>query len=155
MKNLLTIITLIFCLSVPSFADMEDDPLRVTFMAENFEYQFNNEKIVSWDIFAYAGYDLSKIYIYSEGEKPKDGSSESENQLVYSYAIAPYWDIQFGIGYDKADKASKTWGVVAVQGLAPYFFETRAELLIGGDGNIGVRFEAEYEALLTQKLICL
>lgn len=38
-------------------------------------------------------------------------------------------------------------------GLAPYYFETRTALLFGEDGNIGLRLETEYEALLTQKLI--
>jgi len=37
--------------------------------------------------------------------------------------------------------------------LAPYFFETRAALLVNSDGNVGLRLDAEYEALITQKLI--
>jgi copper resistance protein B len=40
-----------------------------------------------------------------------------------------------------------------LQGLSQYFFETRTTLLLGEDGNIGLRAEAEYDALLTQKLI--
>jgi len=62
-------------------------------------------------------------------------------------------DVQAGIGYDKSDSDDQTWAVLGIQGLALYFFETRAVLLFGEDGNIGLRAEAEYEALLTQKLI--
>ncbi|HUH42172.1 MAG TPA: copper resistance protein B [Sulfurimonas sp.] len=153
MKNLLKILLLTVTLSLPLFSAMNDNPLRVTFMAEEFEYQFNDEKSTNWDINAYIGYDLDKIYIYSEGEKPKGAKATSENQLLYSRAIAPYWDIQFGIDYDKAPQADKTWGVIAIQGLAPYFFETRTVILIGEGGNIGLRAEAKYEALITQKLI--
>jgi len=153
MKNLLLSMVLVSVLTSSSFASMADDPLRATFMLDNFEYQFNDEKSLSWDAYAYIGYDLNKIYIYTEGEKADGESSVSENQLLYSKAILPYWDIQGGIAYDKNENASKTWGVLALSGLAPYFFETRATLLIAEDGNIGFRASAEYEALITQKLI--
>lgn len=129
------------------------DILRATLMVDNLEYQYNDEKKVAWGTYAYVGYDLNKVYIYSEGEKPKDGLAESENQLVYSRAIAPYWDVQMGVGYDKTEEADQKWAVLGVQGLAPYFFETRAVILVGEDGNFGLRAEAEYEALITQKLI--
>ncbi|MDA3908257.1 MAG: copper resistance protein B [Sulfurimonas sp.] len=152
MKNLLLIIALGFTTSL--FAGGGGDILRATVMVDNLEYQYNDEKSVSWDTYAYIGYDLNKMYIYSEGEKAKDSSSaNSENQLVYSRAITPYWDIQIGAAYDKTENSDQTWGVIGVQGLAPYFFETRAVILVADDGNIGFRAESEYEALITQKLI--
>ena len=154
MKNLLLATVLTLGLSTAAFAGGGGDTLRASLMVDNLEYQFNDEKVVAWDSYVYIGYDLSKVYIYSEGEKADEASSaESENQLVYSRAIAPYWDVQFGVGYDKTEESDQTWGVIGVQGLAPYFFETRATILIGEDGNIGFRAEAEYEALFTQKLI--
>ena len=132
---LITVLTLGFSTSV--FAGGGGDILRATVMVDNLEYQYNDEKSVSWDTYAYVGYDLNKVYIYSEGEKAKDSSSaNSENQLVYSRAIMPFWDIQIG-----------------AQGLAPYFSETRAVILVSDDGNIGFRAESEYEALITQRLI--
>ena len=153
MKKLLNITLITLALSSFSYASMSDDLLFAKLTIDELERQDNDEKNIAWDTNLWIGYDLDKIYFYSEGEKPKDGSTESENQLVYSKAIAPYWDIQFGVGYDKTEADSQTWGVVAIQGLAPYFFETRGALLIGDSGNLGVRLEAEYEALFTQKLI--
>jgi len=153
MKKLLNITLITLALSSFSYASMGDDPLFAKLTIDELEYQDNDEKNIAWDTNLWIGYDLDKIYFYTEGEKPKDGTTQSENQLVYSRAIAPYWDIQFGVGYDKTENDSQTWGVVALQGLAPYFFETRGALLIGDSGNVGLRLEAEYEALLTQKLI--
>ena len=153
MKNLLKTLILTTAIATSCFAGGGGDILRATLMVENLEYQFNDEEAVSWDTYAYVGYDLNKVYIYSEGEKTEEESAESENQLVYSRAIAPYWDIQIGVGYDKTPEADYNWGVLALSGLAPYFFETRAALLVGEDAEVGIRFEAEYEALLTQKLI--
>jgi len=153
MKNILKITLITLTLSSFTLASMGDDPLFTKVTIDELEKQDNDEKNIAWDVNGWIGYDLDKIYIYSEGEKPKGASTESENQLVYSKAIAPYWDIQFGVGYDKTETDSQTWGVIALQGLAPYFFETRGALLIAADGNVGLRFETEYEALLTQKLI--
>jgi len=134
-------------------AGMGDDPLYTKVTIDELELQNNSEKNIAWDTNIWIGKDIDKLYLYSEGEKPKDGSGESENQLVYSRAIASFWDIQVGLGYDKTPDDTQTWGVVALQGLAPYYFETRGALLFGEDGNIGLRVESEYEALLTQKLI--
>ncbi len=153
MKKLLLSTVLIMGLGASAWAGGGGDILRASFVADELEYQFSDQKAVSWDTYGYIGHDLNKIYLYSEGEKPKDESTESENQVVYSRAIAPFWDVQIGVGYDKTEESDQSWGVVGLQGLAPYFFETRVALLVGDDGNIGVRAEAEYEALLTQKLI--
>jgi copper resistance protein B len=153
-KEWITTVTLCTAIATPAlFAAGADDPLRATLLFDRFEYQNSDEKATSWDTSAYIGYDINKIYLYSEGEKPKDGDSESENQLLISHAIAPFWDIQYGLGYDISGDSDQSWAVLAVSGLAPYFFETRAALLLGEDGNIGLRMTLEYEALLTQRLI--
>ncbi len=153
MKNSLIKLTLSLSLATAAFAGSGGDIFRASFTADNLEYQFNDDKTLYWDTYGYAGYDLDKIYIYSEGEKADGASAESENQLLYSRAVAPFWDVQVGIGYDIADSNHQTWAVVALSGLAPYFFETRAALLAGDDGNVGLRLDLEYEALITQKLI--
>ena len=153
MKKLFTALLFSLGLVTPGFAGMGDDPLLYSVTADTLEIQDRDEKVMSWDGYIRVGYDLNKIYLYSEGEKPENESAESENQLLYSRAVAPYWDVQLGVGYDKTAEADHTWGVIALQGLAPYFFETRAALLVGEDRNIGLRVDLEYEALLTQKLI--
>ncbi len=134
-------------------ASMEDDPLVTMFLMDRFEVLDNDENTRVWEGSFWIGYDINKLYVYSEGEATSDGLESSQNELVYSRAMAPFWDVQIGLVYDKNDDASKTWGEIAISGLAPYYFETRAALLVNGDGNIGLRLDAEYEALLTQKLI--
>jgi len=153
MKKLLISSALTALLTTTVFAGGGGDIFRSSLMIDQLEFQFNDEKVHAWDGFIYGGYDINKLYLYSEGEKPKEGDMESENQLVYSHAISPFWDVQAGLGYDKSEDASQSWAVLALQGLAPYFFETRGALLVGEDGNVGLRLSAEYEALLTQRLI--
>jgi len=139
-------------IAMNSFAGGTADPLYTKVTIDSLEKQNNDEKSLSWEGNIWTGYDLNKLYLYSEGEKGKDSSTESENQLVFSHAISPYWDIQLGLGYDKTPSENQTWGVLALQGMAPYFVETRLALFSDDEGNFGLRIEAEYDALITQKL---
>ncbi len=152
MKKLWKITATSTLLSMQLWAGMGDNPLLSKVTLDTVEMQDVEGGTLSWDTNAWLGYDLYKLYLYSEGESV-DGDTESENQFVVSQAIAPYWDVQYGLGYDKTTESDQTWGVIALQGLAPYFFETRAAILVGEDGNVGLRLAAEYEALITQKLI--
>lgn len=154
MKKLLLAISLLGFIITNSFS-MEDggDIFRSSLVVDELEYKFSEEKAATWDVYGYAGYDIHKIYIYSEGKKVKHKSAESENQLVYSRAVSPFWDAQVGIGYDRSQESHQTWGIIGLQGLSQYLFKIRATMLFGEDGNIGLKTQAEYDALLTQKLI--
>ena len=153
MKKIVLSLLTIIGLGQTAYADMEDNPLITMFLMDRFEVLDNDENTRVWEGSFWIGYDINKLYIYSEGETTSDGLETSQNELVYSRAIAPFWDAQIGLAYDKNEDTSQTWGEIAISGLAPYYFETRAALLVNGDGNVGLRLDAEYEALLTQKLI--
>ncbi len=153
MKKIVLSLVILIGLGQSLHAAGADDPIRTMFLMDRFEILNNDENTRVWEGSFYIGYDIDKLYVYSEGEATSDGLESSQNEIVYSRAIAPFWDIQIGLAYDKNDDASSTWGEVAIAGLAPYFFETRAALLVNSDGNIGLRLDAEYEALITQKLI--
>ena len=127
-------------------ADMEDDPLVTMLLMDRFEVLNNDENTRVWEGSFWIGYDINKFYLYSEGEATSDGLESSQNELVYSRAIAAFWDAQIGLVYDKNADASQTWGEIAISGLAPYYFETRTALLVNGDANVGLRLDAEYEA---------
>ncbi|WP_345986832.1 copper resistance protein B [Sulfurimonas sp. HSL1-2] len=141
-------------LAASLFAEMNDDPLRATLLADRLETASGKwsrwERLV-WDVSAYAGYDLDKAYLYSEGSE-EPGESESQNELLYSRALAPFWDIQIGAEADTADGKSVGWGVVALQGVVPYYFETRLRLMVN-DQAVALNAEAEYEMLLRQRLV--
>lgn len=153
MKKIVLNFIIMIALGQTIHADMEDDPLVTMFLMDRFEVLDNDENTRVWEGSFWIGYDINKLYIYSEGEATSDGLEASQNELVYSRAITSFWDAQIGLAYDKNEDSSQTWGEVAISGLAPYYFETRAALLVNEDGNVGVRLDVEYEALLTQKLI--
>ncbi len=153
MKKLLLGFTAALLFGHTLYAAGADDPLRTMLLVDKFEILNNDENSRELEGSFYAGYDLDKLYVYSQGSATADGLDWSQNDLVYSRAIAPFWDIQAGIAYDRNSDASRTWGEIAIAGLAPYFFETRAALLLNNEGNMGLRLDAEYEMLFTQQLI--
>src|SRR3546814_11538529 len=47
----------------------------------------------------------------------------------------------------------RAYGVIGLQGLAPQFFEVDSAIFVSNKGDVSVRFEAEYELLITQRLV--
>jgi len=135
-------------------AEMEDDPLLIFPLVDQFEMRdVGGENVLAWDAQGWIGKDLRKLWVKFEGERSAGRTDESELQLLYSKSIARYWEFQYGVRNDFKPSPSRTWAVVGVQGLAPYFFETDIAFFIGDSGRTALRLETEYELLFTQRLI--
>ncbi len=126
-------------------------------LLDRLEYQSNEGSgQLIWDGQGWYGGDYNKFWLKTEGERSLEGGGfgEAEVQGLYSRAIRPFWDVQVGIRQDiKPDNPSRTFGVIGIQGLAPYWFEVDAAAFISDDGDISARLEVEYDLLLTQRLI--
>lgn len=103
---------------------------------------------------AWIGGDRDKLWFKTEVERAEGETEKKELQALYSRAISPYWNLQAGIRHDfELESESRNWGVIGLNGLAPYFFETDVALFVGEDGDSALRLETEYELLLTQRWI--
>lgn len=109
----------------------------------------------TWDAQSWVGGDYNRAWLKTQGNYAiKDGLVENaEVQLLYSRSIAAFWDLQLGGRYDPEPDPSRGFAVFGIQGLAPYFFEVDTAVFISDDGDVSARLEAEYELLLTQRLI--
>ncbi len=135
-------------------ADMEDDPLLLTVILDQLEMRdVGGDNTLSWDGQGWLGRDLRKIWFKTDGERTAGSTDEAELQFLYSKAIARYWDFQLGVRHDFEPSPSRSWAAIGFKGLAPYFFDIDAAAFIGESGRTALRFEAEYELLLTQRLI--
>jgi len=127
------------------------------FQADRFEYQSrrDDEEIALWDVNAWYGGRVNRIWVKSEAEfELGEGAfEEADLQLLYSRAITPYFDLQAGIRQDFEPDPMRTHAVIGIQGLAPYWFEVDGALFLSDRGELTGQFEAEYELLLTQRLI--
>ncbi len=156
MKKTILLIFLACTLSPSVFSgEMEDDPLLAKVMINQLETRLTDfsDPVAVVDTQAWLGKDLNKLWLKTKIEFDGEGVEEAELQTLYSRAIAPYWDIQMGWRTDIRPEPNRNWAVIGFQGLAPYWFEIEANVFIGDDGRTAARLEAEYELLLTQRLI--
>ncbi len=125
-------------------------------IGDRLEYRTNaGDPTMLWDIQGWIGSDTDRLWVKTEGlylgnEAQLD---EGEIQALYSRAISPFFDFQAGIRQDFAAGPKRTYGVLGFQGLAPYWFEIEAAAFISDKGEVTARVEAEYELLLTQRLV--
>lgn len=155
MKN--GILLLLFVLIIPnvSFAGgMEDDPLLIMLEIDQLEIRSDdNNSSLNWEVEGWAGKDLHKFWIKAEGEYSDDHLEEMELQALYSRAILPFWDVQLGWRRDIRPSPERDWLAIGLKGLSPYYFDIDAALFIGDSGRTAARLQAEYEVMLTQRLI--
>jgi len=144
------------CLPAKAKAEMPGGETHWLVSADRLEYQSNEGTgLFVWDAQGWWGGDYDKLWIKSEGETKLHGGSveEAELQALYSRAISPFWDIQFGLRHDFHPHPSRSYGAFSVQGLAPHWFDVDASAFISEEGDISARLEVEYDLLLTQRLI--
>jgi copper resistance protein B len=107
----------------------------------------------AYDLQGWLGKDYNKLVLKAEGEAEGGKLQEARTELLWGHALATYWDTQLGLRYDSGLAPDRKWLALGVQGLAPYWFEVDAAAYIGEQGRTALRLSAEYELLLTQKLI--
>lgn len=150
MKNYLRFFLLASSLaSAAASAHTTDDPLLFS-MAADVEWQEHDHAALEGGL--WLGRDLRKVWLKFDLEHAGGEMDEVELQALYGIAVAPYWDVQFGLRQDVRPRPGNTWGVLALHGLAPYFFESDLALFVGEGGAVAARIEAEYELLFTQNL---
>ena len=108
-----------------------------------------------WDVQAWVGADYNKLWFKSEGTWliDEEKCEEAQTELFYSRSIATFWDLQIGIRHDFKSDPDRTFAAFGVQGLAPLWFEVEATAYISEDGDVSAGLEAEYDLLLSQRLI--
>jgi copper resistance protein B len=131
-------------------ANAEDN--FIFMQADRIEYVEHEENWL-WDAQGWYGNDEHKLWLKSEGALDRSSTEEAELQLLYSRPISAFWDIQLGLRHDIEPDPVGTHLVVGFQGLAPQWFEVDVAAFVHEDGDVSVRFEAEYDLLLTQRLV--
>ena len=139
---------------LPAFAKMEDDPIETKLMLDKFEVgRVDGSNIQAWEGGVWIGQDLNKLWLKSDGERVAGETEGTETRLLYSRAIDPFWDLQVGLRHDTTVNAKRNYINFGIQGLAPYYFETDANLSVSKKGQVKFNTSFEYEMMLTQKLV--
>ena len=138
-----------------------DDRMRFNYVSmDRLEFSTGDAPdALHLDAQGWYGGDRDKFWWKAEGTHQIQGASAGagELQALYSRLVAPFWDFQAGLRYDR------TWGpgpdhgrafaVIGFTGLAPYWFEVEPALFVSENGDVSARLSATYDALLTQRLV--
>lgn len=136
-------------------APVHDSPMIPFILLDRVEYRaLRDANVRAWDVQGWLGGDYNKFWFKSEGEQQVGGRTEgAEVQALYARLLSPFWYLQAGVRSDVLPRPSRNNLVVAVQGLAPYWFDVEASAFIGDAGKLAGRLEAVYDFLVTQRLI--
>ncbi|MBI3593389.1 MAG: copper resistance protein B [Nitrospirae bacterium] len=130
----------------------EDETFSLLQAYLNYGEKVEGRDVLQWDGEGWIGKDYDKLWLKSRGLSPRDHVEEAEVQALYSRYIAEYWDLQIGARRDFEPNV-RNYGVLSVQGLAPYFLETSLAAFVSTEGDLSARTDIRYDLLLTQRLI--
>jgi copper resistance protein B len=107
----------------------------------------------AYDLLAWYGRDYDRAVLKAEGHYDNSKFEEARTELLWGHAVTAFWNTQLGVRNDSGEGPGRSWLAFGIQGLAPYWLEVDASGYIGAEGRTALNLEAEYELLLTQKLI--
>jgi len=115
----------------------------------------SDANVFVWDFDAVFGTDELKAVWRSEAELVTGTRlfETLENQFRLQKPISTFFDAAAGVRLDTARGRDRVYGVIGVKGLAPQWFEIDVDLYLSE--NPIFSFEAEYEALITNRLILI
>ena len=112
------------------------------------------DNVFRWEGEAWAGTDLSRLWIKSEGEVDSHGAvSDGQQEVFYDRPVSTYFDLQGGVRYDADSGPGRSWAALGIEGLAPYFFKVSATGYIGDRGRYAAKLMASYDQLITNRLV--
>lgn len=113
----------------------------------------DGQNALEWDGRFWFGTATDRLLVKSEGERESGGGSDGKVEAFWSHAISPFWDLQLGARRDIGAGPKRNWAAVGVEGLLPYNIELTATAYAGPSGRSALALKAEYDLLLTQRLI--
>lgn len=122
--------------------------------AEQLEYRVGeDENVIAYDLDAFVGTDELKVVWRSEGEFSLEHNAWEalENQLRVQVPVSTFFDAVAGVRVDTPEGPNRVHAVIGLHGLAQQWFEVDADLFISDHPSF--RFEAEYEGLITNRII--
>ncbi len=135
--------------------EMSDHAKLGMLLVDQMEYARDNHggNAAFLDAEAWYGEDLNKLWLKAEGEAARGKLQDLRTEAAWNHAISAYWGTQLGLRQDFGEGPGRTWAAFGVQGLAPLWFNTEAEIYLGQNGRTAARVQLEYEEPITQRLV--
>jgi copper resistance protein B len=113
---------------------------------------FDQASFGRWEGSGWIGTDFDRMWWSTDGEATDAGVGSAEAMALYGHYFRRFWDVVVGYRHD-FEPVQQGYLALGVMGLAPYWFEVGAFAFVSHRGEPSLRFEAETDLLLTQRLI--
>lgn len=131
-----------------------EDPFNTFVLIDRLEAaELDASERLDWEVRAWAGRSLRRIWLRSEGERVSGDPSHADVELLAGIAIARWWELVAGARHDFEPGPGRTWAAFGAQGVAPYGFELEATAYLGDGGRAAARVDAGHELAITPRLI--
>ena len=142
-----------YALGGPRQLKLADEHKFWAIQGNRVEYDADSENGV-FEIQGWYGSTYDRLVIKFEGDVASGRLEESQTDILWSHAYSTFFDAQWGIRLDQYDEGvDRQWLAVGLQGLAPYWFELDMTAYLGESGHTAISLAAEYELLLSQRLV--
>ena len=121
-------------------------------MIDRLEWRDADTSIYEWDASAWYGGDFHKLWIETEGEHAGD-IDDVRLEVLWDRIASAWWSTRLGLRQDFGEGSPSSWVALGVAGLAPGFIELDATAYFGGGERAALRVSADYDLLLTQRLV--
>lgn len=132
---------------------MLESPFNTFVRLDELEAQDADDEILKWDLDAWFGRELGRLWLRSEGERSGGATETAELELLWGRTFAPWWTYVAGVREDFEPNPERTWAAIGLQGVSPYRFDIEATGYVGEGGRTAARVEARCEVLFTNRLI--
>mgnify|MGYP001553798188 CR=1 FL=1 len=124
-------------------------------IADRLEYRAVKGKDgYAWQAMGWVGGDIDRLAFETEGEGRFGESVESaEVRAAWRHALDPWWNLELGVRQDFNPSPDRTYAVVGIEGLAPYWIELGAHAFLSTKGDVHFRLEAEHDMRITNRLV--
>ena len=132
---------------------MVESPLNTLVRLEELEAQDAADDVRKWDLDAWFGRELHRLWLRSEGQRVDDATESADLELLWGRSFTPWWTFTAGLREDLTPNPERTWAAIGIQGLSPYRFDIEATAYLGEGGRTAARVETRCEVLFTNRLI--
>ena len=133
---------------------MDDMPAwQVLFDKFGVSRNRDGQNTLQWDGRFWFGTATDRLLVKSEGERENGEGSDGKVEAFWSHAVSPFWDLQLGARRDIGTGPKRNWAAIGIEGVLPYNIELETTAYVGASGRTALALKAEYDLLLTQRLI--
>jgi copper resistance protein B len=149
---------LLAALARPATAQVMDSEPHWFALLDQLEIVPDREDtLLTGDATGWYGGDVNRLWVRAEAEQETERrTGEMQAEAFYGRLVSSFWDAVAGVRLDHrwgGGNATRAHLAIGLEGLAPYWFELEPTLYVSHEGDVSAQLEAEYELLLTQRLV--